>query len=516
MRFTPGILVKRAWLAWAVLLWVGSGSALAAPPDAESADSRARPMTVQVERLHTLHVTTSGRVIEDSVRKIQGGCAQEVSSHTDADFTGGAFVLQAGFAEGETAAVSYLLSASDFPLRIDLMEMIFATSGAIMSTTTQWSVMVWEGLPDSGNLVVQFSSDGEILPHIELPPGTNGVNVAVSVDPGDPDQIIVNDNGSHTFSIGYRIDQHNQQTANPCTTEPSTCCNAFPVTDTSGLAGATGNWLNGINCGPLGCPANGGWATFLQLPSGCTPSGDWVMRATWTPLECDGGDPGACCLPDGDCLDVTLGSCDVLDGAFEGEGTICGNTNCPQPTEACCFEGAGCLDLEPASCVPAGGLLQGPGTVCGEIECFATGACCMPDGSCVDGTEQSACQAGDGLYQGHNTICDDADCPAPSGACCFNTGFCLELTDENCASAGAAWAGMLTDCSDADGNDIADACENLCPSDIDGDTLVGPLDLALVLGFWGPCDGCDMDIDDDGTVGPMDLALVLGFWGPCR
>ncbi|MCH8880356.1 MAG: exo-alpha-sialidase [Planctomycetes bacterium] len=54
-----------------------------------------------------------------------------------------------------------------------------------------------------------------------------------------------------------------------------------------------------------------------------------------------------------------------------------------------------------------------------------------------------------------------------------------------------------------------------CPWDIDGDGEVGPFDLALVLGFWGPCDGCDMDLDGDGEVGPFDLALVLGNWGPC-
>ncbi|MCH8853244.1 MAG: hypothetical protein IID41_11425, partial [Planctomycetes bacterium] len=356
MRFMLRTSVKHSRLAWTILLWVGSGVAAAAAPDAESAGSRARPIVVQLEQLHTLHVTTAGRVIENSVRKIQGACPQEVSSHTDADFTGGAFVVQAGFAEGETAAASYVLSPSDFPLRIDLMEMIFATINATQSTTTQWSVMVWEGTPASGNLVAQFSSDGKTIPHIELPPGTNGVNVVVSVDPGDPEQIIVTDNGSRTFSIGYRIDQHNAQNQDPCFFPIPTCCNAFPTTDVSGLQSPTGNWLNGINCGPLGCPANGGWANFLQLPSGCTPSGDWVIRATWTSLECGGGEPGACCLPDGDCLDLTPGDCDVLDGAFEGEGTICSNTECPQPTEACCFKGAGCLDLELAICESAGGF----------------------------------------------------------------------------------------------------------------------------------------------------------------
>ncbi|MCH8879730.1 MAG: hypothetical protein IID34_07595 [Planctomycetes bacterium] len=54
-----------------------------------------------------------------------------------------------------------------------------------------------------------------------------------------------------------------------------------------------------------------------------------------------------------------------------------------------------------------------------------------------------------------------------------------------------------------------------CPWDLNGDGAVGPFDLALVLGFWGPNPGHPSDIDGDGEVGPFDLALVLGNWGPC-
>jgi len=61
-----------------------------------------------------------------------------------------------------------------------------------------------------------------------------------------------------------------------------------------------------------------------------------------------------------------------------------------------------------------------------------------------------------------------------------------------------------------------------CPWDLDGDGTVGPFDLALVLGFWGPCEEpctpeatCTTDLDGDCATGPFDLALILGFWGPC-
>ena len=57
--------------------------------------------------------------------------------------------------------------------------------------------------------------------------------------------------------------------------------------------------------------------------------------------------------------------------------------------------------------------------------------------------------------------------------------------------------------------------ECACAEDLDGNGDIGPFDLALLLGAWGPCSGCSADINGDGTVGPFDLALLLGAWGPC-
>lgn len=56
------------------------------------------------------------------------------------------------------------------------------------------------------------------------------------------------------------------------------------------------------------------------------------------------------------------------------------------------------------------------------------------------------------------------------------------------------------------------------PGDIDLTGDVGPFDLALLLGNWGPCpakDDCPADLDGDGDIGAFDLALLLGAWGPC-
>jgi len=68
---------------------------------------------------------------------------------------------------------------------------------------------------------------------------------------------------------------------------------------------------------------------------------------------------------------------------------------------------------------------------------------------------------------------------------------------------------------DPGGNGIIDTCE-WCPADLDGNGEVGPFDLALLLGAWGPClAGCPEDLNGDCDVGVFDLAILLGCWGPC-
>ena len=54
-------------------------------------------------------------------------------------------------------------------------------------------------------------------------------------------------------------------------------------------------------------------------------------------------------------------------------------------------------------------------------------------------------------------------------------------------------------------------------ADFDDDGVIGPFDLAVILGNWGDCreDGvfCPPDLNLDGEVGPADLAILLGTWG---
>jgi len=50
------------------------------------------------------------------------------------------------------------------------------------------------------------------------------------------------------------------------------------------------------------------------------------------------------------------------------------------------------------------------------------------------------------------------------------------------------------------------------PADINCDGLVNGADLAVLLGTWGPCQGCPADFTGDGVVSGADLAFLLGNW----
>jgi hypothetical protein len=440
---------------------------------------------------------------------VAGGCTPVVSSHTNASFEGGQYIVQAGFAEQEIAAASYTVNAEDFPIRIDLCEMIFATSNATVTTTTKWSIIVWSGTPATGQIQYIFSSDGELLPHLVMQPGTNGTNVQFLIDPNDPEQMIIQNDGSNTFSIGYRIDDHNNQTQNPCFVAPPPASNAFPTTDVGGLQHPTKNWLFAVNCGALGCSA--GWSSFSQLPTVCRPSGDWVMRVTWTPTTC--APTGACCLSNGTCQTLTEANCIAQGGSFTAPGVICTAQTCNASLAPCCFVSTGgCLTLSPANCVAAGGIAGPAGLSCTGYVCFPIGACCLPDGSCVGGVSPEQCTSQGGVFQGNGTTCSAGLCPEPTGASCFPNGFCLVLTQAQAVAAGATWKGPGTTCVDGNGNGTADACEATRPEDLNNDGVVNGSDLAILLSAWGTSNPA-ADVNDDGTVNGADLALLLSAWG---
>lgn len=437
-------------------------------------------------------------------------CQQQIKTWSGANFNGGAFTLQAGFSQGEIAAASFAVAADQFPVRVDLAEMIFATSNTNVTTTTHWSVLFWEGTPASGNLVATFSSDGDILPHLVIQPGTNGTNIQFLIDPSDPEQIILQNNGSATISVGFRIDKHNNLPGGACGTIPLNS-NAFPTTDTNGVNSAANNWLLAINCGAFACPP--GWKNFNQLISLCKPSGDWNIRLSFTGLGCAPPTPGACCLPNGNCTVTTSDDCTAQGGTFLGANTNCAGANCvPTGNVPCCFVATGgCVTLSYANCQLAGGIAGPVGQTCQGYVCFPTGACCKPDGTCSI-MSPSACAALGGLYQGNNVTCQQANCPPPTGAACFGT-FCLELTEADAAAAGVPWGGAGSTCVDANQNGVPDQCEAAAtPGDVNGDGSVNGTDLAIMLGSWGTCAGCAGDTNLDGVIDGADIAIALGNW----
>jgi spore coat protein A len=82
------------------------------------------------------------------------------------------------------------------------------------------------------------------------------------------------------------------------------------------------------------------------------------------------GNIGACCNPDGTCgtvLDPGL----TCSGTYQGIGTSCSTTTCPQPTGACCIADANatCLDVTAADCTLQGGTYQGNDVPCASDLC---------------------------------------------------------------------------------------------------------------------------------------------------
>ncbi len=535
----------------------------------EAPETKLFPIPIDVRRTRNISATVSplepaGGVADGGVA---GGCPTEVVTYSGVNFGGGQFVIQAGIVETEIAAAEFSVPPGDFPIVLNLAEMIFAQQNATQGTTTEWSLLVWEGNPETGTLIEVFSSDDVILPHISMPPGTQGVNVQVQVDPGDPEQIIINANPSNSFTVGYRIDKHNNPPTAACSCGlgnlPAVCCppptnsNAFPTTDPTGLTNPSKNWLYARDCpgatGFCGLAPNG-WLQFGGLGM---PNGDWNIRVTYTPASCN-LEFGACCLAAGGCSVISNVQCDQNDGVFHANLT-CAQVDCP--FGACCFDGGGCAELteaecgnldgnylgddttcngnscatEGACCVPAtgqcasdvdeatcgavGGIYQGNGSSCATTICFPEGACCLPDGTCAGPLSPEDCDAAGGVFHGDGSDCGSVVCPQPSGACCLSNGNCVNVTNANCNVFGGEWHGMGTDCADSNGSGQADVCEDPepeCPADLTGDGSVGVPDLLDLLGAWGQCaPDCPADLNDDGSVGVPDLLELLGAWGAC-
>jgi hypothetical protein len=326
------------------------------------------PVTISPEQMGKLVVTTRGEIKEFRAPgtpvnpRAEGtsACANLITYAGQSFEGGGTYAAQAGMAQGEYLAATYILDANKFPIRLRAIEAVFVTVAPIQ-TVTVLDVAAYDGVPGSTPVLFE-TTDDVFLPKLRVGPGSTNnpaaFNYMVQIDPADPDQVIIQGEPvlvggvqKRRFSVAYRINTHNNQGGiNPCTTGPSTSQNAFPVTDNSSsvcgnysqLSNSANNWLFGLNCGPSGCPANGGWSTFANLAAdqnvapfgcfqGCRPRGDWMIRATWEEVGCIVGG-GACCFPNGSCGTASAQDCANQGGSFQGEGTDCNTTACSTPT----------------------------------------------------------------------------------------------------------------------------------------------------------------------------------------
>ena len=67
------------------------------------------------------------------------------------------------------------------------------------------------------------------------------------------------------------------------------------------------------------------------------------------------------------------------------------------------------------------------------------------------------------------------------------------------------------------------ALPQVCVGDLDGDGVVGPLDLLLLAAHWGVCpapgmpepgaNGCAADLNGDGRVDILDILIMFANWG---
>lgn len=165
-----------------------------------------------------------------------------------------------------------------------------------------------------------------------------------------------------------------------------------------------------------------------------------LFRNGVTSLQlCSQAPGGACCQPNGDCVnDVTGTDCtDVLGGSYFGDFTLCELENC-EGIGACCL-GVSCQDLTESECSIMGGTYKGDGSDCSFIpdpcDTTADGACCRYDGDCEEVSEYD-CEHDPRLNTPGNFSAPGVECTAancqPQGACCDAFNNCNDTTANLC------------------------------------------------------------------------------------
>ncbi|MCO6436421.1 MAG: hypothetical protein J5J06_04980 [Phycisphaerae bacterium] len=219
------------------------------------------------------------------------------------------------------------------------------------------------------------------------------------------------------------------------------------------------------------------------LPEICTQ----VVNGTQLSCQCVGA-TGACCLPDGTCIDTTSVDCANQNGTYMGDGTTCG------PQGSCCYDSDGdgvaetctttyliCCEqmlggtfTTGGDCAPDGACCYVDPTGLPGLDCalmaedcclamtgasFHVGETCDPIGACCwdsngdslpevcDALPESCCSDLGGVFHAADT------CTAPQ-ACCLSGGACVMLDPVCCAEIGGTPQGLGSTCANA----VCQAC----------------------------------------------------------
>jgi hypothetical protein len=161
---------------------------------------------------------------------------------------------------------------------------------------------------------------------------------------------------------------------------------------------------------------------------------------------------------------------------------------------ACCTAGV-CSEGFEEDCA---GTFQGVGTDCDTTECPQTGACCIGE-FCSDVFEEDCT----GDFQGEGTECATTECAEPTGACCRNDGTCAETVETGCAA-------YVCDVTALQGI--------TCLGDTDGNGVVNAADRGQISANIGQTSNdllCLFDLDGNGTINAADRGQVSANIGFC-
>jgi len=144
------------------------------------------------------------------------------------------------------------------------------------------------------------------------------------------------------------------------------------------------------------------------------------VEATWTQSQwvylypvCATG--GACCYANGACGEV--GGAGDCSGEYQGDGTTCSPSPCPQPQGACCYSDGSCEDVVgEAYCT---GDYQGDGNFCATVDCPYCGNGVVESGEQCDPPDGLICDSNCQLIAGAGVVVNpygSGDYPTIQGA----------------------------------------------------------------------------------------------------